>query len=115
IGLPEINHPYRGWKLTFFEGGIRVPLFVRWPARIDAGSVVDTPAAHIDLFPTIVEAAGGRVPDDRVIDGIDLMEFLEPSVERPLRRAIFWRNGDYRAVLSGDWKLQVAERPSRIW
>ena len=115
IGLPEINHPYRGWKLTFFEGGIRVPLFARWPARIDAGSLVDTPAAHIDLFPTIVKAAGGRVPDDRVIDGVDLMEFLEASVERPLPRAIFWRNGDYRAVLSGDWKLQVAESPGRVW
>ncbi|MDZ7784643.1 MAG: sulfatase-like hydrolase/transferase [Halioglobus sp.] len=46
IGLPEVNHPYRGWKITLFEGGIRVPMFVKWPGRIAQGTVIDEPVAH---------------------------------------------------------------------
>lgn len=114
IGLPDINHPYRGWKLTFFEGGLRVPLFLRWPARIDPGAVIESPAAHIDLFPTVVRACGGRVPEDRIIDGVDLLAMLDPAAVVP-QRPIFWRNGGYRAVLAGGWKLQVAAHPARTW
>ena len=47
IGLPEVNHPYRGWKLSYFNGGIRVPFFARWPAHIAAGSEVDDPVASL--------------------------------------------------------------------
>lgn len=113
IGLPDINTPYRGWKLTFFEGGIRVPLFIRWPARIAAGSRSDTPVAHIDLMPTLAAAGGAALPDGVAIDGIDL---LPPSgaPERP-GDAIFWQSGYYRVVRQGDWKLQVSERPEREW
>ena len=58
LGLEDINSPYRGWKITMFEGGIRVPLFVRWPAKIAPGTTVDTPVAHIDMMPTLAAAAG---------------------------------------------------------
>ncbi|HEV2170828.1 MAG TPA: sulfatase-like hydrolase/transferase, partial [Candidatus Binatus sp.] len=52
IGLPYINRPYRGWKATFFEGGIHVPFFMRWPAKISAGSKYNLPVAHTDIFAT---------------------------------------------------------------
>ena len=48
IGLPEVNAPYRGWKITLFEGGIRVPMFVSWPGKIPAGTQIDTPVARPD-------------------------------------------------------------------
>jgi len=50
--LPELNKPYRGWKLTFFEGGIHAPYFIRWPDKISAGSRYDSAVTHVDIFPT---------------------------------------------------------------
>ena len=50
IGLPDINRPYRGWKATFFEGGIHVPFFVKWPAKIHPGTTDALPVAHVDIF-----------------------------------------------------------------
>jgi uncharacterized sulfatase len=115
VGLPEINRPFRGWKLTFFEGGIRVPLFARWPARVDAGTRIDAPVAHIDVFPTIAAAAGAALPSDRVIDGLDLTGLLGDPASPLLRDALFWRDGHYQAVLSEGWKLQVSARPDKAW
>lgn len=57
IDLPLINHPYRGWKATFFEGGLRVPLFMQWPAMIDASTEVTQTVSHVDIFPTLFAAA----------------------------------------------------------
>ena len=52
IGLADVNRPYRGWKLTFFEGGIRVPMFVKWPGHIPAGTRSEALVSHLDLLPT---------------------------------------------------------------
>jgi arylsulfatase A-like enzyme len=106
IGLPDINRPFRGWKATFFEGGVRVPLFMQWPAKIAAGSQVNTPASHFDIFATASAVAGAKLPADRPIDGIDLL-----SANRPASRALFWRSGAYRVVRDGDWKLQLLDLP----
>ena len=114
IGLKDINKPYRGWKLTFFEGGIRVPMFVRWPARIAAGTTNQTLASHIDLLPTVATASGAALPDDRVIDGMNLLPLLEKGAVQP-DRTIFWRDGHYQAVQTGGYKLQIAERPNKAW
>ncbi len=112
IGLPDINKPYRGWKLTFFEGGVHTPFFVKWPAKLAPGTTVDTPVAHVDIFATAASAAGAPMPTDRVIDGVDLVGLAQGgSIERPL----FWRSGHYRGVLAGGWKLQVADRPEKTW
>ncbi|MDH3642780.1 MAG: sulfatase-like hydrolase/transferase, partial [Gammaproteobacteria bacterium] len=73
VGLPDLNKPYRGWKITFFEGGIRAPYFIRWPKQIAAGSEYDSAASHIDIFSTAVAAAGVEPPADRIIDGVNLL------------------------------------------
>ncbi|MDX1578670.1 MAG: sulfatase-like hydrolase/transferase, partial [Gemmatimonadota bacterium] len=52
IGLPEVNHPFRGWKITLFEGGIHVPYFAKWPARIPPGTELSAPVHHFDIFAT---------------------------------------------------------------
>lgn len=119
IGLPKVNAPYRGWKLTLFEGGIRVPLMLSWPARIQAGQRVDAPVAHIDLMPTLAAAGRSRPPAGDVVDGVDLLPFLagpDGKGQRELARpheTLFWQSGDYRVVRHGDWKLQITPRPAR--
>jgi len=116
IGLPDINAPYRGWKITMFEGGIRVPLFIKWPARIAPGTSVDNPAAHIDIMPTIAAAAQAPAPADVVLDGLDLLPLATGQGEADWSRdTLFWQSGYYRVVRHGDWKLQVSERPRRSW
>jgi len=116
IGVPEVNAPYRGWKMTFFEGGIRTPLFMHWPKRIAPGEAVTMPVAHIDLMPTFADAAGATLPTDRIVDGVDLLPVAtgEGRVIRP-GDALFWQSGYYQAVRRGDWKLQVDGRQGRKW
>ncbi|MEL6858581.1 MAG: sulfatase-like hydrolase/transferase [Pseudomonadota bacterium] len=116
VGLPEVNAPYRGWKITLFEGGIRVPMFVKWPAQIAPGTIIDTPVAHIDLMPTLAAAAGAGLPTDRIIDGRNILVEAtgEGLIERP-DDAIFWQSGFYQVVRAGDWKLQVNGAQDRAW
>ncbi len=115
LGLPHINRPYRGWKLTHFEGGTHVPFFARWPARIAPGSRVEAPVSHVDLLPTIVAAAGARVPDDRRIDGVDLLPYVRGEADGAPHETLFWRQGYQQAVLHRGWKLITSERPARDW
>lgn len=115
IALPDINRPYRGWKMTFFEGGIRAPFFVRWPAKVPAGSTFPAPVAHVDVFATAAAAAGAPLPTDRAIDGVDLLPFLRGTTAGPPHESLFWRSGHYKTVLAGGWKLQVSERPPHNW
>ncbi len=109
VGLPDLNAPYRGWKMTFFEGGTHVPFFMRWPDRIEAGSEYQRPVTHIDIFSTAAAAADVAVPVDREIDGVDLLPFVNGKVSDEPHEAIFWRTGTYRTVRSGDWKLQLSD------
>lgn len=111
IGLPEINRPYRGWKATFFEGGIRVPFFMRWPAKIAPGTRVNGPVSHFDIFATATAAAGMKPPADRVIDGIDLAPYVDARHQPMPRRTLFWKSGAYQAVRDGDAKLQLLDIP----
>ena len=115
IGLPDINKPYRGWKMTFFEGGIRTPFFAKWPARLPAGERFHTPVAHVDIFATAAGAAGAPLPSDRVIDGVDIVKLARGEAQGRPHGAIFWRSGQYRTILADDWKLQVSERPKKTW
>jgi arylsulfatase A-like enzyme len=115
VGLPDLNAPFRGWKMTFFEGGVRTPYFGKWPARLPAGARIEAPAAHVDVFATAAGAADAMLPSDRVIDGVDLVKLARGETQGPARRAIFWRSGHYRALRADGWKLQVSERPKRNW
>ncbi len=116
IGLPEVNAPYRGWKITLFEGGIRAPMFVKWPAKIKPGTLVETPVAHIDVMPTLVAAGGAPLPEGVEIDGKNMLPAATGtgSISR-LDDAIFWQSGYYQVVRAGDWKLQVNGRQKKSW
>ncbi len=111
IGLPDINRPYRGWKATFFEGGVKVPFFMRWPAQIAAGKIVNGPVSHFDIFATAGNVANAPMPHDRAIDGVDLLPFIKGKAHGNPHGTLFWRSGAYRVVRDGDWKLQSLDLP----
>jgi uncharacterized sulfatase len=115
IGLPEVNRPYRGWKLTLFEGGVHVPYVARWPARIAPGTQLQQPVSNIDILPTVAAAAGASLPTDRPIDGVNLLPALAGPGGAAPSRPLFWRDGPYRSVLDKGWKLIAAHRPQRAW
>ncbi|KAM9320261.1 steryl-sulfatase [Gastrophryne carolinensis] len=71
------NGIYKGGKATCWEGGIRVPGIIRWPGFIKAGLVIDEPTSNMDIFPTIVQLSGSTIPQDRIIDGVDLMPLIQ--------------------------------------
>lgn len=110
IGLPNINKPYRGWKLNHFEGGTHVPFMAKWPAQINAGSTMEAPIHHNDIFSTIAAAAGAQVPQDRKIDGVDLLPYIRQEVAGEPHQILFWREGHQQAVLHKGWKLIRADQ-----
>lgn len=115
VGLPDLNRPYRGWKATFFEGGIKAPFLLRWPAQLPAGAVYRSPVGHVDIFATAAAAAGAAIPKDRVMDGVDLVPFVKGKASGDPHKAMYWRSGRYKVVLAGGWKLQVAQEPNKVW
>ena len=105
------NAPLRAGKGYPYEGGIRVPLIIRWPGVVQAGIECDVPVTSADFFPTICEIAGLDLPPERIIDGESLSPLLKQS--NSLRReSIFWHFPHYRGpivpysiIRKGDWKL----------
>ena len=115
IELEDINQPFRGWKITFFEGGIRVPFILSWPDKIKAGIKYEHPIHHFDIFSTIAAAAKSSLPDDREIDGVNLLPFLESDAPQKPHQTLFWRSGNHQAVLHDDWKYLVSINENKKW
>ena len=93
----------KGHKFSLYEGGIRVPGIVHWPARIPPGQVLDAPCAGMDVFPTMLAAAGGDAGRYE-LDGIDLLGYLTDG-KPPAQRDIYWEMNDQLAARRGPWKL----------
>ncbi|MCX7048934.1 MAG: sulfatase [Candidatus Sumerlaeota bacterium] len=101
--------PLRGGKGSTWEGGVREPTIVWWPGQIKAGSVCDAVAGTIDLLPTAVALAGGKVPAEPVIDGRDLSPLLFGKTKESQREAHYYFSGyQLQAVRQGPWKLAIA-------
>ena len=107
------NHPLRGGKSQLYEGGIRVPLIIRWPGRVAEGAVCNAPVVNTDFLPTLLKAAGCPAP--AVSDGTDISSlFADPdgALSRtdlfwhyPLDRPHFLGGVSGGAIRSGSWKL----------
>jgi arylsulfatase len=105
--------PWRGSLFTGFEGALRVPFAIRWPGKIAAGRSSDEIVHAMDLFPTLAKIAGGEVPDDRVIDGIDVSNFLLGETDESGREGfIVYMGNDVFGVKWRDWKLHFKEQDS---
>ena len=116
-------HPLKGYKGTYYEGGIRVPFFVNWPGTVQPGSRCDTPITAVDLHPTIRAICGGKAPAKQIQDGVNLLPLF--SGKKIDDRSIYWHFPAYlqsykrideqpdpffRArpcgvIREGDWKL----------
>ena len=121
------NAPLRSGKGSLYEGGTRVPFIVRWPGQTKPGSASNVPAIHVDIYPTLVALAGGKMPDTQVFDG----ESLAPLIRNPnatlAREAIYqhfpgylgagadsWRTTPVSLMHAGDWKLMEYLEDGRL-
>jgi arylsulfatase len=121
--------PYRSEKNTNWEGGWRVPIFVRWPARIKAGLVLNDIASHQDWLPTLLAAAGEPNIKDKLlnghqvgnrmfkvhIDGYNLLPYLSGEAKESPRKFFFYisDDGDILAIRVGDWKMVLMEQRAK--
>jgi len=109
--IPGTAGPWRGTLFTGFEGSLRVPFAARWPGKIPAGSVSDEIVHEMDLFTTFAKIAGGKVPDDRVIDGVDQTDFLLGKQEKSNREGlIVYMGNDIWGVKWRNWKINLKEQ-----
>ena len=115
------NAPLRGSKGMLYEGGIRVPMAVRWPGVVKSGTTSDEPVIGIDLYPTLLEATQTKLPPRVKLDGTSLLPLFSDAGASLFRPAIYWhfpaylqgytkRHGPFRttpagAIRMGDWKL----------
>ena len=111
IGLDNINKPYRGWKLTHFEGGMHIPFFAKWPAKIKKGMKYDKRIHHTDIFSTILGAANIEHPKEITIDGVNLIPFLNNEKIGEPHETLYWKNVTYQAIIHDNWKLMRSKYP----
>ncbi|MDP0491398.1 MAG: sulfatase [Verrucomicrobiota bacterium JB023] len=99
--------PLRSAKTSTYDGGLRVPFIIRAPGRVPAGTTSDLVCANLDLFPTIARLAGATLPDDRVLDGIDISDIFRGQQSELDRPFFFYQHEALRAVRRGEWKLHL--------
>jgi arylsulfatase len=103
--------PWRSTLFSGYEGALRVPFAVRWPGNIKAGRESDEIVHAMDLFPTLASVAGGKVPEDRVIDGIDMSDFLLGKRKESGREGfVVYMGNDVFGVKWRNWKLHFKEQ-----
>jgi uncharacterized sulfatase len=96
----------RGRKMSTFEGGHRVPFLARWPGVLPAGATSDAMTMNFDLFPTCLALAGGALPQDRIIDGRDILPLLADGASSPHEALYFYDTRKLLAVRRGSWKYR---------
>ena len=103
----SLNPPLNGMKGTFLEGGVRVPMLVRWPGVWGANQRFDLPVSSLDVLPTCLAGAGVPLPAE--LDGVDLMPHLAAGTGSNSgpgpHETLFWKLDTHAAVRHGDWKL----------
>ena len=113
--IPGSPGPWRGSLFTGYEGSLRVPFAARWPNKIPSGSASDEIVHEMDLFPTFAKIAGGKVPDDRIIDGVDQSDFLLGKQEKSNREAlIVYMGNDIYGVKWRNWKIHFKEQDNIV-
>lgn len=109
------NAPLRGGKSQLYEGGVRVPLIIRWPNKIPAGKISSQPTVNVDFYPTLLETVDIQPDPAQKLDGVSMLSTWRNPNAMPKRDAIYWhyplekphflggRSGG--AIRSGSWKL----------
>jgi arylsulfatase A-like enzyme len=115
---PVTGVAFRGKKGTLYEGGLRVPMIVRWPGRIEAGRVSDLLCYFPDILPTLAELTGAKPPAD--IDGISLVPELLGEAQAGRKQSqheyLYWELNQQTAVRMGNWKaVQPRNQPWELY
>ena len=118
LGTKADNGPLRKGKGSVYEGGIRVPFLVSWPAKLPAGKTYNLPVSSLDVFATALAAAGVPAARDKPLDSVDLVPFLAGDASGVPHQRLFWRTGGGKqfAIREGDWKLVRQEgKPDELY
>jgi len=119
VGLPDLNKPYRGWKLTHFEGGVHVPYIVSYPKKIPKGKTYDGRVSNLDIFSTVASVAGVDMNrndlKDIAFDGANIISYLSGENEGEPERILFNKSGNYSFIIKEGWKLQVDLVQNKKW
>jgi uncharacterized sulfatase len=104
------NTPLRAGKGTLYEGGIRVPMIIRWPEKVNAGFTSKAIVSSVDFYPTFIELAKGKKPDKQILDGFSLIPALTENKFDPEREIfthypVYHHEEPMSAVRKGDWKI----------
>lgn len=105
--------PLRGGKGSMYEGGLRVPCIMQWKGSIPANQICEEIAASMDLYPTLATLAGADLPEDRIIDGMDISQLLLETNKPGPRKEFYYLNQDngLKAIRYGPWKLFPGQKP----
>ncbi|CAB9493639.1 sulfatase-like hydrolase/transferase [Alteromonas macleodii] len=110
------NFPLSGTKANHLEGGIRVPLIMRWPRLISANTVYEFPVSFLDFLPTFVKMGGGSIETLGEIDGVALTDFILGKLSERPHKTLFWKKENRAAIRDGDWKLlRFPDRPAELY
>ena len=119
IGLPDLNKPYRGWKLTHFEGGVHVPFIVSYPNKIPKGTTYNGRVSNLDILSTVASVAGVDMNrndlKDIAFDGANIIPYLSGENEGEPERILFNKSGNYSFIIKEGWKLQVDLVQNKKW
>ena len=119
IGLPDLNKPYRGWKLTHFEGGVHVPFIVSYPNKIPKGTTYNGRVSNLDILSTVASVAGVDMNrndlKDIAFDGANIIPYLSGENEGEPERVLFNKSGNYSFIIKEGWKLQVDLVQNKKW
>ena len=119
IGLPDLNKPYRGWKLTHFEGGVHVPFIVSYPNKIPKGITYNGRVSNLDILSTVASVAGVDMDRNDLkeieFDGANVLPYLIGENEGEPERVLFNKSGNYSFIIKEGWKLQVDLVQNKKW
>ena len=115
IGLPDLNKPYRGWKLTHFEGGVHIPFIVSYPNKITAGQIYNGRVSNMDIFSTFSEIAGLKPTNNIEIDGVNILPYLTGEIQGEPDRILFSKSGSLSFLIKEGWKLQIDFIQNKKW
>lgn len=119
IGLPDLNKPYRGWKLTHFEGGVHVPFIVSYPNKIPNGITYNGRVSNLDILSTVASVAGVDMDRNDLkeieFDGANVLPYLIGENEGEPERVLFNKSGNYSFIIKEGWKLQVDLVQNKKW
>ncbi len=121
------NTPLRSGKGSLYEGGTREPFIVRWPGKVKPGATCNVPGIHVDIYPTFLELAGAKKPENYILDGESLVPLFKDGNAKLKREAIYqhfpgylgagedtWRTTPVGLIQAGDWKLMEFFEDGRL-